>query len=80
MNEITTTQPNMSSHLNTLYKAGVLGKRRNGSHIFYHVVDPSLMSELLSLARMMVGKTSMTNFLLAVGPGPGVCDVLPHPA
>ena len=29
--EIQTTQPNMSQHLNTLYLAGVLGKRREGS-------------------------------------------------
>jgi DNA-binding transcriptional ArsR family regulator len=28
--EIDTTQPNMSQHLNTLYQAGVLGKRREG--------------------------------------------------
>ena len=28
LREIDTTQPNMSQHLNTLYQAGVLGKRR----------------------------------------------------
>ncbi|RYY86633.1 MAG: transcriptional regulator [Comamonadaceae bacterium] len=28
LEEIQTTQPNMSQHLNTLYQAGVLGKRR----------------------------------------------------
>ena len=27
---VATTQPNMSQHLTTLYKAGVLGKRRKG--------------------------------------------------
>ncbi len=80
MGEIKTTQPNMSSHLNTLYKAGMLGKRRNGSHVYYHVVDPSALIDLLSLSRLMVGKTSMCNFLLAAGPKPGVCNVLPHPA
>ena len=31
--EIPTTQPNMSQHLNTLYKAGVLGRRRDGVQI-----------------------------------------------
>lgn len=38
--EIDTTQPNMSQHLATLYRAGVLGRRREGTQIFY-----SLQSE-----------------------------------
>ncbi|MCF8208264.1 MAG: metalloregulator ArsR/SmtB family transcription factor [Rhodoferax sp.] len=40
LSEIKTTQPNMSQHLNTLYKAGVLGKRREGVQIYYRVIDP----------------------------------------
>lgn len=32
---IGTTQPNMSQHLSTLHKAGVLGRRREGTQIFY---------------------------------------------
>ncbi len=39
LGEINTTQPNMSQHLNTLYQAGVLGKRRDGVQIFYRIVD-----------------------------------------
>ncbi len=39
LSEINTTQPNMSQHLNTLYQAGVLGKRREGVQIFYRIVD-----------------------------------------
>jgi ArsR family transcriptional regulator len=35
LTEIHTTQPNMSQHLNTLYQAGVLGKRREGVQIYY---------------------------------------------
>ncbi len=35
--EIDTTQPNMSQHLSTLYRAGVLGKRREGTQIFYRL-------------------------------------------
>jgi DNA-binding transcriptional ArsR family regulator len=38
LSEINTTQPNMSQHLNTLYQAGVLG-RRDGVQIFYRIVD-----------------------------------------
>jgi ArsR family transcriptional regulator len=39
LSEIETTQPNMSQHLNTLYQAGVLGKRREGVQIFYRIID-----------------------------------------
>lgn len=39
LSKIETTQPNMSQHLNTLYKAGVLGRRRDGVQILYRIVD-----------------------------------------
>ena len=44
LSEINTTQPNMSQHLNTLYQAGVLGKRRDGVQIFYRIVDERVAS------------------------------------
>jgi ArsR family transcriptional regulator len=34
---IDTTQPNMSQHLSTLYRAGVLGRRREGTQIHYRL-------------------------------------------
>ena len=37
LGEIDTTQPNMSQHLATLYRAGVLGRRREGTQIFYRL-------------------------------------------
>ena len=40
LKEVNTTQPNMSQHLNTLYKAGILGKRRDGVQMYYRVIDP----------------------------------------
>ncbi|OYU42566.1 MAG: transcriptional regulator, partial [Burkholderiales bacterium PBB4] len=33
LGEIEPTQPNMSQHLSTLYRAGVLGKRRDSTQI-----------------------------------------------
>ena len=39
LSQIPTTQPNMSQHLNTLYRAGVLGKRRDGVQIYYRIID-----------------------------------------
>jgi ArsR family transcriptional regulator len=41
---IDTTQPNMSQHLNTLYKAGVLAKRREGVQIFYHIANQKVVN------------------------------------
>lgn len=35
--QIATTQPNMSQHLATLYRSGVLGKRRDGTQIYYRL-------------------------------------------
>ena len=37
---VATTQPNMSQHLKTLYQAGILGKRRDGVQIYYHIANP----------------------------------------
>ena len=44
LSEIPTTQPNMSQHLNTLYKAGVLGRRREGVQIYYRIVDERVVT------------------------------------
>ncbi|MES2785196.1 MAG: metalloregulator ArsR/SmtB family transcription factor [Pseudomonadota bacterium] len=41
---IATTQPNMSQHLNTLYQAGVLGKRREGVQIYYRIVNDRVVT------------------------------------
>ena len=35
--EIDTTQPNMSQHLNMLYRSGVLAKRRAGTQMYYRL-------------------------------------------
>jgi ArsR family transcriptional regulator len=37
LTEIDTTQPNMSQHLSTLYRAGILGKRRDATQIYYRI-------------------------------------------
>jgi ArsR family transcriptional regulator len=37
LSEIDTTQPNMSQHLATLYRSGVLHKRREGTQIYYRL-------------------------------------------
>jgi ArsR family transcriptional regulator len=42
--EISTTQPNMSQHLHTLHKAGILGRRREGVQIYYFIVNESVVA------------------------------------
>ena len=44
LGEIDTTQPNMSQHLNTLYLAGVLDKRREGVQIYYRIVNDNIVN------------------------------------
>ena len=44
LTRVNTTQPNMSQHLNTLYQAGILAKRREGVQIFYRIADQRVVS------------------------------------
>lgn len=44
LSEIETTQPNMSQHLNNLYLAGVLAKRREGVQIYYRIANQQFVS------------------------------------
>jgi DNA-binding transcriptional ArsR family regulator len=44
LEEINTTQPNMSQHLQTLYQHNILGKRRDGVQIFYRIVDEKVVA------------------------------------
>ncbi len=39
LESIDVAQPNMSQHLNIMYKSGVLGKRRQGAQMFYRIAD-----------------------------------------
>ena len=37
LSEIDTTQPNMSQHLATLYRSGILARRRDGTQMYYRL-------------------------------------------
>ncbi len=55
LEQIETTQPNMSQHLSTLYRAGVLSKRREGTQIYY-----SLQSErVATLCRAVCSQVAL---------------------
>ena len=43
LERIGVTQPNMSQHLNILYRAGLVGRRRQGAQMFYRILDPSVV-------------------------------------
>ena len=47
--EIDTTQPNMSQHLNTLYQAGVLARRREGVSIYYFIANDKVVQMCRSI-------------------------------
>ncbi len=57
LTQVATTQPNMSQHLNTLYQAGILGKRRDGVQIYYRIVDQRIVSICDSVCREIASKT-----------------------
>ena len=44
LEEINTTQPNMSQHLNTLFKAKILGRRREGVQIYYRIINDRVVT------------------------------------
>ena len=44
LEEIDTTQPNMSQHLNTLFKAKMLGRRRDGVQVYYRIINERVVT------------------------------------
>ncbi len=49
LQEIDTTQPNLSQHLNLLYRAGVLARRKDGTQVIYRVQS----EKTVALCRMV---------------------------
>lgn len=43
LQSIDTTQSNMSQHLHTLHRAGILGRRREGVQIYYRIVNEGVV-------------------------------------
>ena len=44
LEEIDTTQPNMSQHLNTFFKSKILGRRRDGVQIYYRIINERVVT------------------------------------
>ncbi len=58
LTQVDTTQPNMSQHLNTLYKAGILNKRRDGVQIFYSIRDQRIVGICNAVCNDIAARTS----------------------
>ncbi len=43
VDDIGLTQANISRHLNILFRAGIVDRRREGSSVLYRVVDPNFV-------------------------------------
>jgi ArsR family transcriptional regulator len=44
LDAIKVSQPNMSRHLNVLFKAGIVSRRRSGANVIYALANPSVVS------------------------------------
>lgn len=44
LEKIDTTQPNLSQHLNVLYRTGVLARRKEGSQVIYRIQSEKAVS------------------------------------
>lgn len=63
--EIATTQPNMSQHLATLHRAGVLARRRDTTQIYYRIGD----QRAATLCRAVCMHVAFGDDAPAMGPG-----------
>ncbi len=56
------TQANISRHLNILYRANVVGRRREGNLVFYRVVDPNFV-DILRTVSVTVASRDIDEYL-----------------
>ncbi|QXL85314.1 helix-turn-helix transcriptional regulator [Comamonas sp. NLF-1-9] len=51
--EIDTTQPNLSQHLNVLYRAEILARERRGNQVFYRIHNHGVVALCRTLCGML---------------------------
>ncbi len=56
LESIDVAQPNMSQHLNIMYRAGVLGKRRQGAQMFYRIADETAVAVCRAVCSQMAAE------------------------
>lgn len=56
---IPTTQPNMSQHLGALYRAGVVGKRREGVQIYYRITNERVVALCRAVCTQIAAESNL---------------------
>ena len=51
LDRVAVAQPNMSQHLGTLYRAGIVARRRTGAQIFYRIANTQVQRLCEALKR-----------------------------
>ncbi|MFT5644105.1 MAG: DNA-binding transcriptional ArsR family regulator [Janthinobacterium sp.] len=57
--EVGSSQTNISRHLGVMYHSGVLGRRRDGSQVFYMIADPIFIEVCRTLCSKFLSKEEM---------------------
>lgn len=57
--QIPTTQPNMSQHLGALYKAGVVGKRREGVQVYYRITNERVVALCRAVCTQIAAESNL---------------------
>lgn len=60
LDQIGVSQPNMSQHLNIMYRSGILGKRRQGAQVFYRIADPSAVLVCRAMCLQVATETAVS--------------------
>ena len=58
LESIGVAQPNMSQHLNIMYRAGLVGKRRQGAQMFYRIANQSVVKVCRAVCNQVVMDTA----------------------
>ena len=70
LSRIDVSQPNISQHLGTLYRSGVLGRRRIGAQVFYRIASQRARM-LCEVVRSGQGAWDIRQLERRQPPGPG---------
>lgn len=54
------TQANTSRHLNLLYRAGVVDRRRDGSQVIYRIIDPNFTDLCRTVCVSIASRSDMS--------------------
>ena len=59
LDQIGVSQPNMSQHLNIMYRSGILGKRRQGAQMFYRIADEKAVVVCRAMCSQVATETAV---------------------